>query len=283
MEIITTSKFDHFLITRFNLKNKDWSKDKNNNVICDDDWLRFRFDIFENICFNSIKNQNNLNFKWLVYFDVDTPNKYKKLINNLSNNFSLFIPLYKESNQEFLNDLSKDINCFTIKEYIITTRIDNDDAFHYNAIDKIQEQFKHQTSTIINLPWIVCYDLSHKRMTKHFYVSNPFISLIERKSKDTFETIFSKHHNDWRKSHKIVNINANKAYCFQLIHDRNIYNEMIGELIYDKEIKKQFNLLIDIKTGVLYPFYVAVSKLKILGKKIIKLTHRELRKMFKNK
>lgn len=283
MEKINTSNFDHFIITRFNLKNKDWRVDKNNNVICDDDWLRFRFDIFENTCFNSIKNQSNLNFKWLVYFDVDTPNKYKKHIKNLNEEFPQFMPLYKESNQDFLNDLSKDIMCFTNKEFIITTRIDNDDAFHYKAIGKIQEQFKYQTATIINLPWIVCFDLFGKRMTKHFYVSNPFISLIERKSKDTFETIFSKQHNDWRKSHEIVNINANKAYCFQLIHERNIYNEMVGELFYDKDIKKQFNLLIDIKTGVLYPFYVAVSKLKIVEKKIIKFTHRVLRKILKFK
>lgn len=283
MEQIGSSHFDHFIITRFNLKNNDWNVDKNNNVICDDDWLNFRFDIFEKTCFNSIKNQSNLNFKWLVYFDIETPNNYKKRIESLNNDFPQFKPIYKESNQVFLNDLSKDIKGFTNKEYIITTRIDNDDAFHYKAIEKIQEQFNYQDSIIINLPWIVCFDLLNKKMSKHFYVSNPFISLIERKSKDTFETVFSKQHNDWRKSNKIVNIDDNKAYCFQLIHDRNIYNQMLGELFYDKEIKKQFNLLIGIKTGVLYPFYVAVSKLKIVGKKTIKFTHRVLRKILKFK
>ena len=56
---INNSMFDHFLITRFNLKNNDWNVDKNDNVICDKDWLNFRFDIFEKTCFNSIKNQNN--------------------------------------------------------------------------------------------------------------------------------------------------------------------------------------------------------------------------------
>lgn len=281
---INNSMFDHFLITRFNLKNNDWNVDKNDNVICDKDWLNFRFDIFEKTCFNSIKNQNNLNFKWLVYYDIETPNNFKKHIESLNNDFPQFIPIYKESNQIFLNDLSKDIKRFSNnKEYIITTRIDNDDAFHYQAIEKIQEQFNYQDSTIINLPWIVCFDLINKRMSKHFYVSNPFISLIDKNNNGSFQTVFVKQHNDWRKSHEIVNINDNKAYCFQLIHERNIYNEMVGELFYDKEIKKQFNLLIDIKTGVLYPFYVAVSKLKIVGKKTIKFIHRVLRKILKFK
>ena len=275
MEQIGSSHFDHFIITRFNLKNNDWNVDKNNNVICDDDWLNFRFDIFEKTCFNSIKNQSNLNFKWLVYFDIETPNNYKKRIESLNNDFPQFKPIYKESNQVFLNDLSKDIKGFTNKEYIITTRIDNDDAFHYKAIEKIQEQFNYQDSIIINLPWIVCFDLLNKKMSKHFYVSNPFISLIEKKTVNTFQTVFCKAHNDWRKSHQIININDNKSYCFQLIHERNIYNQMEGDFIYDKKITKQFNLLIDLSTGVFYPIKVFLFKIALvnLNKAISGLPH----------
>ena len=270
--------FDHFVITRFNLKNNDWNVDKNDNVICDKDWLNFRFDIFENTCFNSIKNQSNLNFIWLVYYDTETPNNFKKRIESLNNDFPQFIPIYKESNQVFLNDLSKDIKRLSNKEYIITTRIDNDDAFHYQAIEKIQEQFNYQDSTIINFPWIVCFDLIHKRMSKHFYVSNPFISLIEKNNNGYFQTVFVKQHNDWRKSHSIININVEQAYCFQLIHDRNIYNQMEGVLIYDQNIVKQFNLMIDLTTGFLYPLRVVFLKVcLILNKLVIKVKRKLLK------
>ncbi len=279
MEQIGSSHFDHFIITRFNLKNNDWNVDKNNNVICDDDWLNFRFDIFEKTCFNSIKNQSNLNFKWLVYFDIETPNNYKKRIESLNNDFPQFKPIYKESNQVFLNDLSKDIKGFTNKEYIITTRIDNDDAFHYKAIEKIQEQFNYQDSIIINLPWIVCFDLLNKKMSKHFYVSNPFISLIEKKTVNTFQTVFCKAHNDWRKSHQIININDNKSYCFQLIHERNIYNQMEGDFIYDKKITKQFNLLIDLSTGVFYPIKVFLFKIAL--NKSVRFIFKAIKYLFK--
>ena len=260
MEQIASSNFDHFIITRFNLKNEDWTTDKNNKVISDKDWLHFRFDIFKKTCYNSIKNQSVKFFKWLVYFDTETPEKYKLIIDKLQHDFPLFVPIYKESNQKFLDELSEDVKRLTDKEYIITTRIDNDDAFNFKAIEKIQDQFNYQKAVIINLPWIVCFDLFNKNMSTHFFVSNPFISLIEKKTVNTFQTVFCKAHNDWRKSHQIININDNKSYCFQLIHKRNICNQMAGDLIYDKKITKQFNLLIDLSTGMFYPIKVFLFK-----------------------
>jgi hypothetical protein len=281
MEQIDSSHFDHFIITRFNLKNDDWSVDKNNNTICDSDWLSFRFDIFKKTCFNSIKNQSTKNFNWLVYFDTETPKFYKEVIDNLHIEFPFVIPIFKKSNQDFLNDLGDDIKSLTNKEYIITTRIDNDDALHYRAIEKIQEQFNYQDSTIINLPWIVCFDLINKKMSKHFYVSNPFISLIEKKSINTYQTVFIKQHNDWRKSHPIININDEQAYCFQLIHDRNICNQMAGSLIYDKNIVNDFNLMIDLTTGFSYPLKVVFFRFRLILQKIINLFIKIIRKIIK--
>ena len=279
MEQINSSYFDHFIVTRFNLKNDDWSVDKNNNTICDSDWMSFRFDIFKNTCFNSIRNQSTKNFNWLVYFDTDTPKIYKDFIDDLHIEFPLFVPIFKKSNQDFLNDLCDDIKSLTNKEHIITTRIDNDDAFHYLTIEKIQEQFNYQNSTIINLPWIVCFDLLNKKMSKHFYVSNPFISLIEKKCNGFFRTVFDKQHNDWRKSHSIININDKQAYCFQLIHDRNIYNQMEGVLIYDKNIVKHFNLMIDVTTGFLYPLRVVFFRFRLSLNNLIKLIIKVIRKI----
>ena len=280
MEQIDSSHFDHFIITRFNLKNEDWSVDKNNNTICDSDWLSFRFDIFKKTCFNSIKNQSTKNFNWLVYFDTDTSKIYKEVIDSLHIEFPLFIPVFKKSNQDFLNDLDVDIKNLTNKEHIITTRIDNDDAFHYKTIERIQEQFNYQASTIINLPWIVCFDLINKRMSKHYYVSNPFISLIEKISMGSFQTVFSKQHNHWRKSNSIININDKQAYCFQLIHDRNIYNQMEGVLIYDEKISKEFNLSIDLTTGFLYPLRVVFFQFRLTLHEFVKLCIKVIRKIF---
>tara|TARA_B110001450_G_C17639850_1_gene488887 strand:- start:416 stop:1258 length:843 start_codon:yes stop_codon:yes gene_type:complete len=277
MEKINNNSFDHFIITRFNLKNKDWTLDKNANNICDEEWLKFRYEVFTKTCYNSIKNQDVKNFKWLVYFDTNTPELYKDINKKLHTDFPLFTPLYRDSNQQFLDNLADDIKSLTTKDYIITTRIDNDDAFHYKAIETIQKEFDFQEEVIINLPWIICFDMLKKRMSKHYFVSNPFISLIEKKTIETFKTVFSKQHNEWRKSNEIININDKKPYCFQLIHERNICNNMQGQYINDNFIAKHFNLLLDVSTSIFYPLFVLKNKSIIYIKRIQKFVFKVLK------
>ena len=72
--------FQHYILTRFNLRRDDWTITKNNEKVLSDSWLKDRFELFENFCFNSVKNQTNQNFKWLVFFDSNTPDNYKQKV-----------------------------------------------------------------------------------------------------------------------------------------------------------------------------------------------------------
>ena len=58
-------------------------KDKNGNIVNDLNWLKHRYYLFETFCFPSILSQTNKNFKWLVFFDKDTPSEYVDI--NLKN------------------------------------------------------------------------------------------------------------------------------------------------------------------------------------------------------
>ncbi|WP_051227980.1 glycosyltransferase [Gillisia sp. JM1] len=58
--------FQHYILTRFNLRAEDWTTTKNNEKVLTEEWLEERFDLFENYCFSSVRNQTNQNFKWLV-------------------------------------------------------------------------------------------------------------------------------------------------------------------------------------------------------------------------
>ena len=40
--------FQHYIITRFNLRRDDWNLTKNNEKVLSDDWLKDRFELFEN-------------------------------------------------------------------------------------------------------------------------------------------------------------------------------------------------------------------------------------------
>ena len=67
--------FKHYIITRFNLSQR-WDKDSLGNKVLDDNWLKNRFQLFENYCFPSLKSQTNKNFEWWVlnveFRQVDT-------------------------------------------------------------------------------------------------------------------------------------------------------------------------------------------------------------------
>src|SRR6185295_9702800 len=78
--------FYHFLITRFNLKNKDWDLTKNKEALLDDSWMDERIHLFETYCLPSVVNQSNSNFKWLLFFDETTTEKYRQKINELVKN-----------------------------------------------------------------------------------------------------------------------------------------------------------------------------------------------------
>lgn len=277
--------FEHFIITRFNLKNKVWEIDKNNQKVLNESWLEFRYDIFLKSCFNSLKNQSNLNFKWLVYFDTDTPEKYKKLNKELSDQFSQFKPVYKNSNNAFIKDLLKDIDLFKSDDtatHLITTRIDNDDAFHFKTIETIQNSFNYQNKVIVNLSWIYCYNIIKQQTTKHLFLSNPFISLIELYNRD-FErdTVFSRNHTDWKKDTDILRVESGGVFCLQIIHDRNILNKMSGTYVKNTELANEFNLLFEVNYNKLYFIKVFYSNFMVLLNKRKKQLKRKCSNFFK--
>jgi hypothetical protein len=48
--------FQHFVITRFNLRKKDWQTSKKTQVLTDI-WMEGRLELFEYYCFSSLKAQ----------------------------------------------------------------------------------------------------------------------------------------------------------------------------------------------------------------------------------
>tara|TARA_B110001452_G_C15098934_1_gene383213 strand:- start:442 stop:717 length:276 start_codon:yes stop_codon:yes gene_type:complete len=82
--------FSHIILTGFNVSGL-WNMDKNNNKILDESWTKHRFEIFEKYFLPSINNQTNNNFKWLVYFDINTKTPFKKRIKNLELKYSFFL------------------------------------------------------------------------------------------------------------------------------------------------------------------------------------------------
>lgn len=223
-----------------------------------------RFKLFENICFPSITNQKNQNFEWLVFFDFDTKEKYREKIIEYEKKYKKFKPIFiKESKsfkerfrQEIINSTSPEI------EYIITTRIDNDDAIHYNAIEKIQQNFKNQDLFIIDFPKGICFQIEPSiKLSKVSIKDTHFISLVEKIS--DFITVLAHPHNKWPNTINRVLI-TEEHYWLETIHKFNLINTFKAiEHISNNRVLDQFGINKEFyKPSFIYVGIVLLKRLK---------------------
>ena len=254
--------FKHFVITRFNVVYTlaVFQKDKRGNKTQTDEWLEARFTLFERFCFPSLSNQTNVNFYWLVLFSINTDEKYKKKIAGYSRVFERFIPVYLEDGEDHewkvnLEKVKIEISKYldNCDQYIITTRIDNDDAFHKNMIQCVQSEFAGQDDLFLSYDVGLQYDVENNLLSRIIFPNNPFISRIEKIKEARFETVFATPHLKAHHVAKVKHIRTSPLW-FQLIHAGNIYNSFKTRkiLISFKNIK-DFNLRASIRTS--FPNY----------------------------
>ena len=221
----------HFIITRFNIKSQNWQQTKSGKSTQSEAWMNQRFSLFERFCLPSVINQKEQNFKWLIVFDINTPKVYKNRIISIAQSYNNLIPLFTESFQTLKPTLLKAILTQLDSEdkFIITTRLDNDDAIHADFISSIQQQFVSQHNTIIDI--VKGYQLIENKnkfdVCNYTAQYNPFISLIEDAVK--FETVMSKNHDHWKTLHNRV-VYSQKALWLQVIHSDNLLNSKIRSL-----------------------------------------------------
>lgn len=236
------SKFKHILITRFNLSslNKEWTNSYSNIKA---EWMQHRWDLFTQYCLPSILNQSTKDFIWLIYFDKTTSNSYKKKIEELQKKHSIIHPIFKESYEEFMENLSQDILALRGAEttHFISSRIDNDDCFHRDAIKTIQAQFSEQDYHLVNLAKGLSIQTTPSfSASTYCYYSGPFISLIEKiPSEGTLTTVMEKDHHDYFYQKNITQLEST-TYWIQVIHKYNIANQLRGRPIKLDLSKSEF-------------------------------------------
>lgn len=234
--------FQHYILTRFNLRATDWTVTKNKEKVLTEEWLKERFDLFENFCFSSVKNQSNQNFKWLVFFDVNTPESYKIKVEEFRKSYENFYPFFIDGMPNFLPEIIKNIKLLDTEKYIITSRLDNDDSIHEDYVEAIQSYFDKQNHLAIDLIDGYTLQIGEKirlGFQKHLY--NPFISLIEKKE-DDFKTVwFRSRHGSWKYEKNIIRV-KDKRLWLGIIHSKNKVNKFEGYGRVDAEIINKFHI-----------------------------------------
>jgi hypothetical protein len=215
--------FKHIILTRFNVRIFAGIYDHDVNS---PEWLDERFDLFEQFTFPSMVSQSNLNFKWLVFFDKELPQRYLERIEKFSA-FSNFFAI-------FLRGYDLDAVLATVREQagdetiLVTTRVDSDDALTYDFVESVQNIVrKGSHPCFINFSSGYLYESTRRylyRITDYYY--NPFISFVEPLG-EKIQTIYYWQHQMLKNNPLIRNYDGHPRWCI-VVHGGNLRNQPTG-------------------------------------------------------
>lgn len=232
--------FEHYLITRFNLRNPKWNVTKNNEQLLTKEWMDERIELFANFCLPSVVAQKQKKFKWLLYFDSSTAKEHQKIIEEITKQHNFIEIFYIDGMPSLISSIKDYLHKNAKSDYLITSRIDNDDAISIDFIEQVQKQFKKQDYFAIDFTSGYTLNLDPVMVGKKEHIFNPFISLIEVNKNP--KTVWANDHNQWKKETSLLHIPNNRVWM-SVIHTKNKVNEFdgYGNVLWT-EIEQQFIL-----------------------------------------
>lgn len=231
---MTATGIDHVILTRFNLP----SKGRESLIRAQDGWLRDRVELFEKYCLPSIQRQDTDNFKWIVYFDPESPQWLRDWI-TLQEQDAGFLPIFRESVST--SDLVHDMREVTggRGKILITTNLDNDDAVAVDFVSQIQNAVQGRARQVIYLANGLI--LHEPKLYVHRDTDNAFCSVAE--SWEEPKTAWT----DWHTRlhlHMQVNLVDGPPAWLQVIHGTNVSNRVHGRLTPPRVHQDRFGPLI---------------------------------------
>lgn len=231
--------FDHFIITRFNLKKTDWETDKNERKVLDESWLKERIQLFEKYCFPSVVGQSCKNFKWLIFFEKESVSILQPFLDQL-NQYSFIEIVLLNGYAEFQNGLPALLRKRLRQDsgFVITTRLDNDDALNRRFVAELQKAIKEPLhDEILHFPNGLVLDTGKPmRLGSLYYPFNQFVSLVEHTQEGEIKTVFAREHDQWGDSDRIQKLELKDAWL-QVAHSKNMVNSFRGNLAYSSRLK----------------------------------------------
>ncbi len=232
--------YQHFLITRFNLRNPRWTSSRSRHPALSDVWLEERFALFDNYCFPCVAAQSCKDFVWLVYFDTETPARWRQKIDSYQDICGNFQPVFVDGMSGFLPDIQTRI-ANTGQPYLITSRLDNDDCISRDYIEQIQQHFVPRDFLALDFVDGYMLEISPiRRLGRTINAYNPFISLIEHNHNPV--SVWHKDHADWKREPRLRRIRQQRIWL-TVIHHGNKTNVFRGFGRVDAaEVSRRFQL-----------------------------------------
>ena len=208
--------FRHYILTRFNAGLYNRAAELG---IVPDQWMEHRLALFTRITLPSIAGQSCRNFTWLVLLDKETPQRYLRLFEAMDCPNLRLVYTGKGPGTWFQGIEPGQYD-------LITTRIDNDDAFHADTVRAIQDAWRAEGARrtkpwAIVLPFGLIYDLVGRQGWLMEYWFNNCPTLVE--DAEGASTIWQWQH-DSIPAHVSKCHLTDKPYWFQTVHGQNLCN-----------------------------------------------------------
>lgn len=220
-------QFTHLLLTRFNTANNFAPSTINNapsTQRLEANWLTARLAMFEQYCFPSVAGQKGAEFRWLVFLDASSPEWFKETISAFQ---PLVQPIYIEgpATDEVIARRIMQMGVVS-SPYLVTTRLDNDDAISTDHLATVQGAFRRQEREFVTFPFGLQSFRGH--LYNVYWPSNSFLSLVEKvKADGQVSTVLCVRHDRLGSENKVRRIRSAPKWL-QLLHDSNMGNTLRG-------------------------------------------------------
>lgn len=227
--------YSHFIITRFNLNL--YAQDKHDLPTRTDRWLEHRFEVFERYCLPSVAAQTSGNFTWLCLFDAATPESCRRRIEGYKARCPQFEAVYYTAAQAA--NLTENLRT-TIAAYVscdrkgrntpppkllITTNLDNDDAFSSDVVELLQRELRPAPGKqIYSLLYGYQYFTDRRFALKMRYTNNHFLTLAEPFDAHV-ETIISYRHTKAIRQLPTTYLSTARGKWLEIVHEDNVSND----------------------------------------------------------
>lgn len=208
--------FRHFILTRFNTGIYD---PKTELGLPPEQWMEHRIRLFTTFTLPSIAGQSCQAFTWLVLMDSQTPEPTVRRLEELAcPNMEVIFPT--PGRMPWLQS-------FPPGRYdLITTRIDNDDAFHRDVVQTVQDAWRthreqHPKPWVMVFPFGLIMDLPRRRAWVMEYWFNNCPTAVEGTTGP--RTIWQWDHSNIPPDVPKCYI-EDKAYWLQVVHGHNLRN-----------------------------------------------------------
>ncbi|KRR18667.1 hypothetical protein CQ13_09365 [Bradyrhizobium retamae] len=215
-----TSGIDHVLLTRFNLP----SVSAENIIRAKDGWLQQRVELFERYCLPSVCSQTNKEFRWIIYFDPESPEWLMRWIRERPP--GVYQPIFRASVSRA--ELCADIRSLVgaPRAELITTNLDNDDGLATDFIRRIQLAGRKGERTALYIAEGLIKSENRLYIIKD--PRNAFCSVRETWKSPI--TCWSNWHNLLGENMPVIEIGGEPAWL-QVVHGRNVSNRIRGKRV----------------------------------------------------